>query len=68
MKEIKIFLRKKKKKRHSIVMSDRKIYQKIKKQNLLEYRKKYCKIEKKRFIIIIRKYINLENIFVCEKN
>ena len=56
MKDIKIFLKKKKKKNSNMVANITKISQKMKKMNkMVECGKK--------FIMIIRKYFNLENWF-----
>ena len=63
MKDIKIFLKKKKNKTNNMVMKVIKISQKMKKINWLSI-EKYYKMRKKRFILIIRKYLNLEN-FCC---
>ena len=60
LKDIKIFLRKKKKKSNNMVVNITKISQKIKKVSWLSLEKD-IKNQKKRFLIIIRKHFNLEN-------
>ena len=60
VKDIKIFLKKKKKKSDTMVVSVTKISQEKEKQKLVEYRKKYCKMRKKCQIIIIRKCFNFK--------
>ena len=60
MKDIKIFLKKKKKKKRNV----RECYKnpsEDEKQKLVEYRKKHFTMRKKCHILIIRNYFNLEN-------
>ena len=61
MKDIKIFLKKRKGKKQQYGHDPYKNLSEDEKQKLVEYRKKYYRIRKKYFIIIIRKYSNLEN-------
>ena len=46
VKDIKVFLKKKKKKSNNMVVNDTKIYQKMKNKSLLSIEKKYYKIRK----------------------
>ena len=62
MKDIKIFLEKKKKKSDSMVVNVTKIFQEMKNKSLSSIEKdKRALNEKKGFIMVIRKYLHLEN-------
>ena len=61
LRDIKIFLKKKKKKIDNMVANAPKIFQKMKKINWLSIEQNIIKCEKKHFITIIRKHFNLEN-------
>ena len=61
VKDIKICLKKKRKKNQNIVMNVTKISQKMKKK-LIEYSKKYYRMRKKYFAKIIRNYHLLKKI------
>ena len=60
-KDIKIFLKKKKKKSKNIVVNITKVSQKMKNKGLLSIENNIIQNEKKCFILIIRKCFNLEN-------
>ena len=58
VKDIKIFLKTKRKKKRQYGRESYKIAN-VEKQKLVEYRKKYYRIRKKHFIIIMKKYFDL---------
>ena len=61
LKDIKVFLEKKKKKSDNMVVNDTKIYQKMKTESWLSIEKNIYH-EKKHLIITIRNYFHLENL------
>ena len=57
--DIKVFLKKKERKRNNIAVNDTKIYQKVKNKSC--FRVKNIPNEKKRLAIFVRNYFRLEN-------